>query len=180
VSFIVAPIVEGHGDVQAVPVLLRKIDPTIQIARAVRFPRSKLIKPEELLRAAAIAAANIVDRGAILLLIDADDDCAARLGPELEGYLNARFPNHLCRVVLAVQEFEAWIVGGDEAYGIENADEIGRLKGRIEERNGGVYKETVDQTRLIAVADLVRVRQRSRSFRRLVKIVEEFTAAANL
>ena len=92
-SFVVAPIVEGHGDVQALPVLLRMIDPTLQIARPVRFPRSKLIKQEHLVRAAAIAAANIIDRGAIFLLIDADEDCAAQLGPELERYLSERFPS---------------------------------------------------------------------------------------
>ncbi len=130
-SFVVAPIVEGHGDVQALPVLLRMIDPTLQIARPVRFPRSKLIKQEHLVRAAAIAAANIIDPGAIFLLIDADEDCAAQLGPELERYLSERFPKRLCRVVLAVREFEAWIVGGNPVYGINDADEAGALKERI-------------------------------------------------
>lgn len=177
-SFVIPSIVEGHGDVQAVPVLLRMIDPTLQIARPVRFPRNQLMKEDQLVRAAMIAAANIADQGGILLVMDADEDCAARLGPKLERQLSGPFPNRICRVALAVREFEAWIIGGDPAYGIDDADRAGQLKERISQRMG-IYKETVDQPKLIAAANLSSLQQRSRSFRRLTKIVREFTAAAN-
>jgi hypothetical protein len=96
----------------------------------------------------------------------------------LERQLSGPFPNRICRVALAVREFEAWIIGGDPAYGIDDADRAGQLKERISQRMG-IYKETVDQPKLIAAANLSSLQQRSRSFRRLTKIVREFTAAAN-
>jgi hypothetical protein len=176
-SFVVAPIVEGHGDVGAVPVLLRRLDSALQVKTPVRFPRSRLLIDDHLSRAARIAAANIRGPGAVLLIIDADEDCAARLVPNLEQRLRGMLPHVPCRVVLPVREFEAWIVGGDPAYLNENPDESGDLKGRIRTRLG-TYSETVDQPRLIATADLELLAARSRSFRRLQKVVAEFGEAA--
>lgn len=172
-TYVIAPIVEGHGDVAALPVLLRRIAPLLVVKRPVRFPRTKLLIRDELARAAKIAASNIPDQGGILLLLDADEDCAATLGPDLERQITSVIPNRKCRVALAVQEFEAWIVGGDESYGVENADSVGKLKERIRQRYG-VYSETADQARLIATANMGLLEQRSRSFRHLRSVVREF------
>lgn len=174
-SFEVAPIVEGHGDVAALPVLLRRINPSIIVKRPVRFPRNKLVIREHLIRAAEIAAANLTGRGGLLLLLDADEDCAAELGPRLEAQLTEALPQHVCRVVLAVREFEAWIVGGDPAFDVSDPDQCGDLKGRIH-HHLGVYSETVDQPRLIAGSNLDRLLQCSRSFQRLHKVVDEFAS----
>lgn len=172
-SMAIAPIVEGYGDVSALPVLLRRIEPTLQVKRPVRFPRSRLLLDEHLNRAAKIAASNITGSGAVLLVIDSDEDCAARLRLDLESRLSAILPQHVCRVVLAVREFESWIVGGDSEYGVQDSDSAGDLKGRIRRRYG-VYGETADQARLVARSDLQLLEQRSRSFRRLMKVVREF------
>lgn len=173
-SFIVAPIVEGYGDVEAVPLLIRRICPWLTVKKPVRIPRNRLIKPEQLERAALIAASNITDRGGVLLVMDADEDCAAKLGPELERQLSNILPHRLCRVVLIVRKFEAWIVGGHPEFGITNPDQAGDLKGRIRSQFG-VYKVTVDQRRLIAAANLESLMERSRSFRRLRKVLDEFS-----
>lgn len=173
-NFTIAPIVEGHGDVDAVPLLIRRISPSLIVKRPVRFPRNRLIENKHLERAARIAASNIADRGAVLLVMDADEDCAAKLGPDLERRLECILPRRLCRVVLVVREFEAWIVGGHAAFGIADPDQAGDLKGRIRSQFG-VYKETVDQPRLIAEADLELLMERSRSFRRLKKVLDEFS-----
>jgi hypothetical protein len=172
-SVLVAPIVEGYGDVDALPVLLRRMAPSIIVKRPIRIPRTKLLTGDGLSHAAAIAAANVAFGGGILLVIDADKDCAAEIGPELESRLSQLVPKCLCRAVLAVREFEAWIVGGDPAYNVNDADSAGDLKGRIRNQHG-VYKETADQARLIASCDLERLSQSSRSFRRLQKIIHEF------
>lgn len=177
-SFVVAPIVEGHGDVAAVPVLLRRMAPSLLVARPVRFPRSQLVVEAHLCRAAAIANANIGERGAILLVMDADEDCAASLGPELEARLADKFPGRTCRVVLVVREFEAWIVGGDPKYQVDDADSAGDMKGRIREALG-LYKETADQPRLIAKSDIDRLTRVSRSFRRLRKVVDGLIAESD-
>lgn len=176
-SFTVAPIVEGHGDVAALPLLLRRMAPSLDVKRPVRCPKTRLLIPEHLRRAATIAAANILGRGAILLVFDANGDCAAELGPKLEAHLREMVPNRPCRAALAVREFEAWIVGGDAAYGAGDADTAGDLKGRIRRRHG-VYSETADQPRLVARSDLALLEERSRSFRRLAKVVREFEEIA--
>ncbi|MFO0837673.1 MAG: DUF4276 family protein [Phycisphaerae bacterium] len=171
-SVVLAPIVEGHGEVDAVPVLLRRMAPELIVRRPVRFPRNRLVQEEHLRRAARIASANIEREGAILMLIDSDEDCAARLGPDLEKRLSEFAPNLTCRVVLAVREFEAWIVGGDPANAIDDPDRAGNLIGRLREQHG-VYKKTADQPRLIARSDLEILARRSRSYRHLEKVVRE-------
>jgi len=172
---IVAPIVEGHGDVAALPILLRRMNPSLQIQKPVRYPKNRLLLDDYLKRAASIAASNIYDDGWILLLLDADEQCAKSLGPSLEQKLS-NMSKHNCRVVLAVREFEAWIVGGDPKMCVVNPDTAGNLKGLIRERYG-VYSETVDQPRLIAKADLQLLYERSRSFRQLRKVVDEISSA---
>lgn len=174
-SFVIAPIVEGHGDVEAIPLLIRRMCPALTVKRPARFPRNRLIAQEHLERAAHIAASNITNRGAVLLVMDADEDCAAQLGPELERRLEKILPDCLCRVVLVVREFEAWIVGGLPQFGVTNPDQAGDLKGRICNQFG-VYKETVDQPRLIATANLDLLLERSRSFRRFRKVLDEFSS----
>lgn len=65
-----ACIVEGHGDREAVPIVIRrlaaKLDPAaaIHIPPPIRIPKNKLLKPGELERAVDLAARRILGRGA--------------------------------------------------------------------------------------------------------------------
>lgn len=149
------------------------MNPYLTVKRPVRFPRTRLVQPVHLERAARIAAANITGPGAILLVIDADEDCAATKGSELSQQLSAILPGYTCRVALAVREFESWIVGADPEYGVTDPDAAGDLKARIRDRYG-VYSETADQSRLIATADLALLERNSRSFQHLKGIVDAF------
>jgi hypothetical protein len=176
-SFTLAAIVEGYGDVDAVRVLVQRLAPEFIIARPVRQGRGKLVKREGLKHAVNIAAANITDAGAVLVLFDADDDCAKELGARLEQWLAQDFPHIFCRVVLAVREFEAWIVGGDPEYGVSDPDLTGNLEGRIKDRHG-TYKKTVDQPGHISRSDLDRLHANSRSFRRLDAVINQFKEKA--
>jgi len=172
-SFVIAPIVEGHGDVSALPVLLRRLAPSLHVKRPVRFPRAQLLQHVHLERAVRIASSNIMDHGGVLLVLDADQDCAARLGPDLEAQLRSLLPQRPSRVVVAVREFESWIVAGGPEYGVSDADAAGSPKRRIRDQHG-VYSEAADQARLIAVADLDLLERNSRSFRRLRRVIDEF------
>jgi hypothetical protein len=84
-----ACIVEGDGEVEAVPVAIRRIVHEIhpnlglKIHHPIRIPRTKLVKPGELERSVELAARRAGKGGAILMLLDSDDDCPAALGPEL-------------------------------------------------------------------------------------------------
>ena len=166
---VVAPIVEGHGDVQAVPVLLRKLNPEVRIAPPVRFPKSKLMLEADLARAVKIARANIdaPEFGLLLLLLDADEDCPAIEGPRLLQTMRSAAWNVPCFVAFAKREFESWIIGGNSRFGDLDPDAIGAAKARIVQVNGGRYKETVDQAALTSHIDIARLEQCSASFRRL-------------
>jgi hypothetical protein len=135
------------------------------------------MRRDGLCHAVNIASANITGHGAVIVLFDADDDCAKVKGPELQKWLHEDFPHVVCRVVLAVREFEAWIVGGDAKYGISDPDNARSLEDRIREEHGS-YKKTVDQPRHISRSDLERLKENSRSFRKFLKTVEEIQALA--
>lgn len=97
----VACIVEGHGEQEAVPLLVRRIAQEVHIypdvLRPMRVPASQLRKAGELERALEFAARKCGDGGAILIMLDADDDCPAELGPALlVRSLNSRPDNGAC------------------------------------------------------------------------------------
>ena len=177
-DFVLAPIVEGHGDVAAVRVLLRQLQPQLRVATPVRQPRAKLVTRAGLTHAVHIAASNITaTRGAVMLLIDADNDCPATLARLLQRWLTEDFSHIATHVVLAKREIEAWVVGGDASYGVNHPDEAGKLERRIQEAMGR-YKKSVDLARLMAAIDPQRLLHNSRSFRRLEKVAKAIAAQA--
>ena len=118
-SLVVAAIVEGHAEVQSVPVLLRRIfaqlgSSSVQIARPFRVKRNRVVKEGELERA---IRQTIRDRGrvaGIMVLIDSDDDCPAELGLQLleRAKKTTQMP---VSVVLANREIESWFLGSKES-----------------------------------------------------------------
>ncbi len=166
-NYVVAPIVEGHGDFLAAPKLIIKVATLVRVAAPVRFPKSKLLAPGGLERAAAIARSNIPGRGLILLLIDADEHCAATLGPGLSARLATAATGRDFFVALAIREFENWIVGGIEELGEMDPDGSGAPKDRLRGTLAPNYKETADQARLTSRIDIERLRRSSASFARL-------------
>ena len=181
-SYTIAPIVEGHGDVAAVPCLIRMLRPDLRIATPVRFPKTKLVIPSELRRAVAIALANIPSGklGLVLVLIDADEDCPATMGPrllrELQTEIGGRAPHGF--VALAKREYESWLVGGDPAMNEATPETAGDPKGRLKAANGGRYSETADQARLSYNIDPARLEQSSPSFARFARRIAEIPAPA--
>ena len=124
--YTIVPIVEGHGEVHAVPIILRRwfrfrrflnFD-TLDLA--VRAHHGSLICAHDPDREQGIecyvarAAARRPD--AILVILDADDVCIERrgrpaheqLGPELLLRARSVIPHVPVAVVVANREFEAW------------------------------------------------------------------------
>jgi uncharacterized protein DUF4276 len=193
----IQPIVEGHGEVSAVPELIRKLSYSmavydVVVGTPIRRPRSKLMKKETLEQAVTLAK---IQRGcgAIIVLFDADDDCPKEVAPFLnEWAANAARPLN-CAVVLANREFEGWFLSCVESLrncrGIsntagseENHESIRDAKGRLEEKMlaGEKYIETADQVALTAVADWTEVYRKSRSFRKFTKETRRLLEAINL
>ena len=109
-------VVEGHGEREAVPVLLRRIvqciDPAIsvEVRHPVRFPKSRLLKAGNLERAVQQAALGLGGAAAILVLLDSDNDAPCILGPELLARAQAARADLPVGVVLPQREFEAWFL----------------------------------------------------------------------
>lgn len=174
----IACIVEGHGEVEAIPVLLRRLIPNADFPRPVRVKRQKVVQPGELERYVKIANAAVEDRGGIgsvLLVLDADNDCAAELGPSLLQRMKDSVPERTVACAIAVRQYESWLIAGDPSAETVQ-DEVRGGKAWLAQRHGR-YVETVDQPRLTARFDLERAARESRSFRHLCKEIDRLLSS---
>jgi hypothetical protein len=183
----VACIVEGHGEVAALPVLLRRLalwrtpDCHLELSPPLRVHRDRFLKrDEEFSRHLLMASRKCGAGGWVLVLLDADDDCPAELGASILKRARQVLPHRPVSIVLAKREFEAWFIGaagsldGHRGLSIAKADlaidpELPRnAKGWLRLRmKGGTYGETTDQPAFSAKMDLEQAEQRCRSFRKL-------------
>lgn len=168
-TFVIAPIVEGHGDVDAVRFLLQTLRPHYMIASPIRVPRSRLVIEEHAKKYSRIAEANIADlsgNGCILAIFDSDRECAIGLSSNFKKHIStsSRSP---CECVVPVSEYEAWLVAGNNEHNFDgDAEELRDPKGILRDWYGK-YRETVDQARMTARIDFDKLRKNSRSFRAL-------------
>lgn len=182
----VAAIVEGDGEVAALPVLLRRVgewrtpDSYTQILPPIRVHRDRFLnRDEEFRRFLLLAAAKCGEDGWILILLDADDDCPAERGPQILERAQRIVPHRRVSVVLANREYEAWFIAaaesldGQRGFTFDPLDAInaetprdakGWIKARMVSRS---YGETTDQAAFSAVMNLQQAFDRSRSFRKL-------------
>ena len=65
--------------------------------------------------AVSAAALRVDTAGGVLVLLDADDDCPAALGPALLERARAARSDVPISVVLANREFEAWFIAAAES-----------------------------------------------------------------
>lgn len=191
----ITSIVEGHGEVKAVPILIRRvveqIDMTllVQTPMPIRVSRSKLVKQGEIERHVELAAGKILGPGGVLVLVDADADCPRELGPSLLKRAQRARGDVPIAVVLAKREFEAWFlaaaasIAGKRGLPGELAppadpESITGAKGWLTARmpRSHSYHETTDQAALTACFDLTLAR-RAASFdkccRDIARLVHE-------
>ncbi len=85
----IVAIVEGHGEVAALPILLRRIyrqlNPAdyLEVPQPIRVGRQKLLKAGELEDAVELAGRQTGPGDGILIVLDADSDCPKDLGAQL-------------------------------------------------------------------------------------------------
>lgn len=86
----IASIVEGDGEVAALPILLRRLaaelEPFVVVNALppIRVRRDRFLnKDEELRRQLLLAASKCGDDGWILIVLDADDDCPRQKGADI-------------------------------------------------------------------------------------------------
>ncbi len=187
-------IVEGHGEVRAAPVLIRRIAAE-QLQRALprlrdpplRVPKTRLQRPGELERAVELLSIQVGPLGGVLVLLDSDTDCPVKLADELRTRARAARPDRCIEVAVAKFEFEAWLIAGlgepdlmvdtvDPSRGPPDCESLRDAKGWLRVRRSVGYQPTVDQEPLVRRLKLPLVAARSRSFRALVNCVDRLTA----
>jgi len=183
---IIQPIVEGHGDVEAFPVLLRRLlveagGATVGIGRPIRRRRHELVREFDVQKAVQLARLQENCR-AILILFDGDDDCPARLGPEVHEWALASAGNVPCEVVIAHREYEAWFLSaieslrrhGDIRNDAESHPSPENPRGAKEQlearmRAGRSYIERMHQPAFSDIFSMKDAYRSSRSFRKLAR-----------
>ena len=117
----IASIVEGHGVVESVPLLVRRVarivapDIPLHVPRPIRVRRDEIVKTQELERAIELAARQAGLGGAIFVLLDADDDCPAELAPTLLARATQARKDFVIGLALAKFEYEAWFLAAAES-----------------------------------------------------------------
>ena len=197
----VVPIVEGHGEVESVRLLLERIHyeiaegEGIEVLRPIRRPRSKFVRHGEAAvdRSEIVAALSLAElrlrerrdgtREWVLLLLDANGDLPCVLAPALIAVAREEMDHLDFSCVLAAEEYETWFVAAAESLGEfidlsrtpgvpADPEASGSKKAWIGQRMAGRYSETVDQPALTAAMDLGMCRRRSPSFDKLCREVE--------
>ncbi|GIH71533.1 DUF4276 family protein [Sphaerimonospora thailandensis] len=190
VRITIASIVEGYGEVTALPVLLRRITQDCgiwdaKIPEPHRIPRGKLIAQGGVENAVLQASRQVTGPGGVLVLFDADDDCPADYGPALLKRAQTARNDKEISVVLANREFEAWFLAAaaslaghrglaDPLQPPSNPESIRDAKGWLTHQkiDGTSYKETIDQAPLAAVFDMAQARRNAASFDKFWRDVE--------
>ncbi|MFD3656407.1 DUF4276 family protein [Streptomyces sp. NPDC058620] len=112
----IVTIVEGHGEVQALPVLLWRLhselapEVWLDLPRPFRVGRDSLLVERGIEDAVDAALSTAQDVEGLLVLFDSDDDCPATLGPALRERIERARPGLPTAVVLAHREYESWFL----------------------------------------------------------------------
>lgn len=190
------PIVEGHGEVEAVPELLRRLARErfqhhyLNVMRPFRLPRGKILRERNLEKAVDFGVRKLSEYrsvGAIFVLLDADDDCPAELGPALLRRVRSMRSSLLSSVVIAKCEYESWFLASaislrgkasvrPDAVPPPDPEAIRDAKGYLEREIfmlNSRYSETVDQVSLTALMNFDEAR-RCQSFEKLCRDLGKF------
>jgi hypothetical protein len=189
-------IVEGHGEVQAAPILVRRFLERfmrfdVTVGRPFRVPRGRLLQNEHLQRAVSFVARKSDVSLGVLVLVDADDDAPCVLGPQLLAAVTQAVPALVTSVVVATREYEAWFLASAvslrthhrvrrDATSPPRPESIRDAKGYLQQhilRPNLYYSETVDQPSLTAHMDFDQARDAS-SFNKLYRDMERLLVVA--
>ena len=187
-------IVEGRGEVEAVPILIRRVAANLYpelsvVTHPIRVDRSKIVKVDNLEETIDVASRKVGRQGGIFIILDSDDDCPAKLGPGLLQEAIKIRKDLPIAVVLAKREFEAWFLAAAESLrgqrGLKNElqppnnpEEIRGAKEWLTHQmeSNKKYKETLHQPAFTARFDFEQARHADsfdKCYRDIVRLLHE-------
>lgn len=194
------PIVEGHGEVSAVPEIVRKISYEREnifdcnVFKPYRMSRGKIVRfgddLDKVIRYGEAKIASDGVDGGILILVDSDDDCPVVLQRKFMKFFgrgNYRVP---VSFVLPKREYEAWFIScvehmrthpsvRDDAISHPDPESLRDAKGFFSKDvliDGVNYSETIDQVRYSSIINVECVFERCRSFQKFCNEVGRILA----
>ena len=178
----IQPVVEGHGEIAAVPVLLRRLIAVAEVWRVgvgkpIRRTRHQLATEDGIAESVRMALSK-PGCAAIMVLFDSDGECPADLGPKVQEWADAAARDTPCAVCIPHREYEAWFLATLDSIGVAlgkgdvqphpNPELPRGAKGPLGRLMGRRYKETTHQPKFSEYFCLSDAFRRSRSFRKLV------------
>ena len=194
------PIVEGPGEVSALPILLKKILGAMNCYDIQIAPPKNANGRESLTKAGGLEkfltyAASERDCGVILILLDVENGCPLDLVRDFVMRISAHYVPFPVVIVAANKMYENWILASLETVRGRKLDDReglpadASLPADAEAENGKRYiencfplidgyrrrgyKETLDQKDMTEWIDITLAKSNSRSFRRLCHAIEE-------
>lgn len=184
-----APIVEGHGEVYALPALLHRIAEDagylgpLRVNAPIRVKADSFLNDESYFaRYVALAGAKAVQEGGVmLLLLDCEEACPGILGPRLLQKAREVRPDVQIVVALAQREYETWFLSAARSLrGLSglptdleppaNPERIRGAKEWLSRHMEGTYDPVVHQLELTRLFDMTDARANA-SFDRLCRRV---------
>ena len=189
------PIVEGHGEVAAIPILLRRFAHEIvetyefNVLAPYRLPKGRMSAEPDLENTVTLARHKLGQcdgDSAILILRDADDDCPAQAAPELLARAERAARPIPVSVVFARVEYESWFLAAmrslrgqrgimHDATTPDDPEEIRGAKEYLQRQcmvPGATYSPTVDQPAFTSRFSFEEARQACPSFDKLWRDLE--------
>ena len=193
---IVIPIIEGHGEQQAIERLLHRLaghcgnGENIRVKPPIRIKSGSFLSDASYFQkyvALAMSKAAQEAEGHVLILLDCDDECPADLGPKLLDSAKAVRPGIGVSVALLLREYEtAFLAAARSLRGVcglpddleppANPERIRDAKGWLSSQMPGRYDPIVHQLAFTSCIDIDEAKSTD-SFARLCRVVEDFTAA---
>jgi hypothetical protein len=182
----IASIVEGHGEIAALPALLHRlateaasgtmtrlrVNPPIRVKSGSFFNDNAYFS-----RYVALAVAKArQEQGAVLILLDCEDACPAVLGPRMLAQARVIAGEIQVIVVLAFREFETWFVAS--AVSLDRPEAIRDAKGWLDERMNVAYDPITHQLEFVRIFALDSARTNA-SFDRFYNKFVALTQAAD-
>lgn len=196
----IIPVVEGDGDVKAVPCLIHAIlrnlgDRSLQVGKPKNAHGSANLKrPGGIERLVKYAWTDPKCAG-VLVVMDSDDDCPVTLAKALAERVRVAGCLKPTAIVAAATEYESWFLASCQTLAGFSSDEVMLLprnlsfSGDCDSKRGAkqwidrqfpkgrCYKETMHQVMFTRSISHELAASRSRSFRRMLAAVDSLRKA---